>query len=117
MAISFPSTVAATDFNPKQNALPPRSAPHRPAPVQIRHKRFPPYGLPPIYSVLALSWRMLRTEPVTVLCILISIPLVPRSYRPNANYNPTKRYLPSPPDAFTYSKKWPVLIRPTTSGG
>ena len=59
---------------------------------------------------------MLRTEPVTVLCILISIPLVPRSYRPNANYNPTKRYLPSPPDAFTYSKKWPVLIRPSLAG-
>ena len=47
MLRSLPSTVAATDSNPKQNAVPPRSAPHSPVQVQIRHKRPLPTGCPP----------------------------------------------------------------------
>jgi hypothetical protein len=39
------STAAVTASNLNQN-VPPRSAPHPPVQAQIRHKRFPPYGLP-----------------------------------------------------------------------
>jgi hypothetical protein len=59
---------------------------------------------------------MLRAEPVTVLCILISVRSFQSSHKSNANYNPTKCYLPILPDAFIYSKKWPVLIRPSLAG-
>jgi hypothetical protein len=39
------------------------------------------HWLPAIYSVLALSWRILRAEAVTAICILISV----RSYLAHTN--------------------------------
>src|SRR5215469_2484506 len=49
--------------------------------AEIRHKMDPPYGLPPIYSVLSLSSPPLRTERLTVFCFYFCS-LVPRAQKP-----------------------------------
>ena len=59
---------------------------------------------------------MLRAEPVTVICILISV----RSFLAHTNQMqitvPQNVTCKAQPDAFIYSKKWPVLIRPSLAG-
>ena len=102
MLRSLPSTVAATDCNPKQNPPLPHSALDPPVPVHIRHKRPLPTGY--IYSVLDLIWRIQSAEPVTAFCILISVRsfLTHTNQKQNNNnrYNPTICYLPRQLYAF-----------------
>ena len=59
----------------------PASAPLHQVQAQIRHKPGPPYGLPPVYSVLSLSSPPLRAERVTVFCFRLFRSLVPRSQK------------------------------------
>jgi hypothetical protein len=95
MPKSSPSTVEVTGFNPNLNAVPTQSAPHSPVPVQIRHKRYLPTGYPPFIPFWSGAGKC-STQNRSLPFAFDWCSLVPRSHKPNANYNILKRNLPIP---------------------
>src|ERR1700730_17342856 len=86
MLKSSPSTVEVTGFSPNLNAAPNQSAPHSPVPVQIRHKRHLPTGCPPFIPFCSGSGER-STQNQSLPFAFDWYSLVPRSHKPNPNYN------------------------------
>jgi hypothetical protein len=81
VAASMSSVAGHGDAGTKSRSPLGGTAPLQRVQAQIRHKPDPPYGLPPIYSVLSLSSPPLRAERVTVFCFRLFRSLVPRSQK------------------------------------
>ena len=83
-ALAEETGISVESLRAVEDAARPATAPLQRVQVQIRHKQGPPYGLPPIYSVLTLSSLAFRSGGGCILPLIAARSfLAPRNQKQN----------------------------------